>query len=101
MNTLPKIREMVRQELLKHPETRDDDFLLVARIYYDFYKIDKSRSFILVMVRHKELRLPSFESIRRNRQYLQAEKPNLYGASEEVMELRHQGECDYYDNFKK
>lgn len=93
-----KVKEMVAWELSNRKETRDDDFLLVMRIYSDFYKVEWT-PFYEVMLNHAELNLPSFESIRRMRQKLQEEMPLVYGASGQARRIRKAEEETYRREF--
>lgn len=70
---LYKISDMVWQTLKMHPETRNSDRELISVIYSDFYGVF-NQPFFKVMDRTD---LPSFESIRRCRQKLQAEDEEL------------------------
>lgn len=90
---MKKIKSMVERALADFPETRDDDFLLVARVYG--MNFDVSGSFVDIMTHHKTLGLPSFESIRRSRQKLQEEMPLVYGASGEARQIRAEEEKKY------
>lgn len=80
---LYKISDMVWQTLMVHPETRSSDRELILNVYADFYGIF-SEPFYKVMDRTD---LPSFESIRRCRQRIQAEDEELR-AVPEVEETR-------------
>ena len=75
---LYKVSDMVWQTLMVHPETRSSDRELIMNIYSDFYGIF-SEPFYKVMDRTD---LPSFESIRRARQKLQAEDEELRAVPE-------------------
>ena len=77
MSTLTKIKPQVEYLLKKYPVLRDDDFLLIGSIYHHYYDIGYDESFLQVMKNHKELGLPSFETIRRTRQKVQEENPLL------------------------
>lgn len=80
---LYKVSDMVWQTLMTHPETRSDDRELILTIYSDFYGVF-NQPFYKVMDRKD---LPSFESIRRSRQKLQAEDEELR-AVPEVEDIR-------------
>ena len=73
---LYKVSDMVWQMLKIHPETRSSDRELILNLYSDFYGIF-SEPFYKVMDRKD---LPSFESIRRARQKIQAEDEELRAA---------------------
>ena len=67
---------MVYNELTFRPKTRDDDRLLIACVYKDYFNI-RNDSFEDVINRTD---LPSFESIRRARQKLQQHHEELRGS---------------------
>ena len=75
---LYKVSDMVWQTLMTHPETRNSDRELIAVIYSDFYGVF-NQPFYKVMDRTD---LPSFESIRRARQKIQAEDEELRAVPE-------------------
>ena len=78
LESMKTLTEKVHWMLSLHPETRDDDNLLVARIMKDYYGI-RCETFLEVMKRKD---LPKFESIRRCRQKIQAEDETLRGTKE-------------------
>ena len=77
MSTLNKIKPQIEFLLTKYPILRDDDFLLIGTVYHHYYGVSHDESFLDVMKNHKELGLPSFETIRRTRQKVQEENPAL------------------------
>lgn len=77
MTALNKIKPQIEYLLRKHPCLRDDDFLLIGMVYHTYYGIGYNEGFLEVMKHHKELNLPSFETIRRTRQKVQEENPAL------------------------
>lgn len=87
---LYKVSDMVYQALLLHPETRSSDRELISVIYSDFYGVF-NQPFYKVMDRTD---LPSFESIRRSRQKIQAEDEELR-AKPEIEEARIAQQEDY------
>lgn len=91
---LSKVKEMVRFELENRPETRNNDRLLIVKVYEDYFGI-KNEPFFDVLMRDD---VPNFESIRRNRAAIQRNEPNLR-ASETVQELRFDREQVYFDFF--
>ena len=99
MANFPKIKDMVALQLTMFPETRDDDFLLIGSIYQNYYGISMNDGFVEVMMNHKDRKLPSFESIRRMRQYLQATMPLIYGASGIARAIRRSEEEQYHKEF--
>ena len=77
MSTLKKIKPQVRHLLEEYPSLRGDDFLLIGTVYHRYYGVGYDETFLDVMKRHKDLGLPSFETIRRTRQKVQEENPSL------------------------
>lgn len=91
---LSNVKEMVRFELENRPETRDNDRLLIVKVYEDYFGI-KNDPFYEVLMRDD---VPNFETIRRNRAAIQRDEPDLR-ASERVQELRFDREQVYFDFF--
>lgn len=94
MNKLYKVEDVVKEVLTEVPETRDDDFLLVTHVYYKLDPEIVGIPFNVVMLGHKELNLPYFESISRARRKLQAEYEELR-PSKEVEDARINKQSDY------
>ena len=72
-DNLTKITQMVWHCLEKYPETRSSDKKLILYVYAEFFDT-YSEPFYQVIARGD---LPSFESIRRTRQKIQAEVEEL------------------------
>jgi len=96
MNKLYKIEDTVKNVLIEIPSTRDDDFKLIAEVYYELGFDINTTSFGLMMLGHKEFGLPPFESITRARRKLQATYEELR-SSKEVAEARLNKTSDYID----
>lgn len=94
MNKLYKVEDTVKEVLKEVPAARDDDFVLVAHVYYKLDPEIVGTPFNIVMLGHKELGLPYFESISRARRKLQAEYEELR-ATKEVEEARLNKTSDY------
>jgi len=77
MGKLAQMKPQIEFLLTKYPVLRDDDFLLIGMAYHTYYGIGYDQPFLYVMKHHKELGLPSFETIRRTRQKVQEENPSL------------------------
>lgn len=73
-DNLTKVTQMVWHILDKYPETRSSDRKLILYVYAEFYGINLYESFHDVIMRDD---LPSFKSIRRTRQKIQAENEDL------------------------
>lgn len=99
MDTLNKMKGRVTFLLEKYPALRDDDFLLIGAVYYNFYGIDYADSFLDVMKHHKDKKLPSFESIRRTRQKVQEERLDL--CSSKAKQREKQISFNNYYDFAK
>lgn len=94
MSKIKTVEPLVQEVLEENPETRDDDFLLTANVYYKLNPAVTTLSFTAVMLCHKELALPALESISRARRKLQKENEHLR-ASEEVQNMRAEEELEY------
>ena len=71
MNKLYKTEDLVYKVLQEHELARKDDFILVMFVYNKI--IDTNNlSFNEIMINHKQLKLPYFESITRARRRLQS-----------------------------
>lgn len=77
MSRIKKIEPIVRQVLEEVEQARADDFLLVAEVYSRLVPECASMPFSAVMLGHKELKLPYFESIRRTGAKLRAANEEL------------------------
>lgn len=94
MNKLYKVEDIVYQVLKEVPEARKDDFVLVAEVYNKIQPLLHGVSFNRVMLGHKELGLPYFESISRARRRLQSMFEELR-PSKEVQEARDEEQLVY------
>lgn len=91
MSRVREVTPKVREILEDFYETRSSDRLLIMKVYSRFYHVPHSTPFVDVILRDD---LPSFESIRRARQRLQAEDVDLR-ACDEVDAYRRLEEEDY------
>ena len=94
MNKLYKVEDIVYQVLQEIPEARKDDFVLVAEVYNKINPEIKYCNFNQVMLAHKELKLPYFESISRARRRLQSIFEELR-PSKEVQDARLEEQLVY------
>jgi hypothetical protein len=76
MGKIKVVENTVLRLLEDLPHTRKDDFLLLDA-YYDEMCNTRLISFHNLCVNHAGLGLPSFETIRRCRQKIQAQRPDL------------------------
>ena len=91
MSRVRDVEPKVATILEAFPHTRDSDKLLVLNVYNAFYNVGVNDGFAAVMMRTD---LPSFESIRRARQKLQAKYPELR-ATDKVEAIRSAEQEDY------
>lgn len=90
------IEELVKKILTKNPKTRNDDFELIVEYYYQLCPDILNMKFSYVFLGHKELGLPSFESITRARRKVQAQHKEL--ASQKTLRKR-QELCEEYKEY--
>lgn len=80
------IAETVKSLMIKYPELKDDDKALIANVWYlEIPNITNMNAFDILQLYAKG-QLTNSESIRRSRQKLQQENPELRG---KVYEARH------------
>ena len=72
-------KTIVEWVLKKHEDARDSDFRLYGWICSHLCPEVMDMTFKDVLWRHSQLGMPSYETIRRTRQKLQEEKPELRG----------------------
>ena len=91
MAKIKKIEPIVLDILKNNPEARGDDFILVFEVYKHY--VVKDERLETICIHHKQLDLPSFETITRCRRKLQMKNPEL--ASERVKQLRAEQEAEF------
>ena len=85
MAILQKTKELVKSLLIRHPELRDDDFsLYMAAIAQslrqkNLYTTEIQKVLRILNTAHKDNIIPNPESVRRSRQKLQEDEPDLRG----------------------
>jgi hypothetical protein len=99
MANLKTIEEKVRAVLKANEEARDDDMKLYLNVCNDCVPNAGNLPLEVIMIRHKSLGIPRFESVRRTRQKLQAENPELSGSTR-MIKLR-QAQEQVYRNYAK
>ena len=90
------LTEIVKQVLTDEPVARDDDFKLIGYVYKAINPDILDKPFRTAMWYHKDFELPSFETIRRTRQKLQHDYPELRG---KCYEKRINKQTEYIDKF--
>lgn len=100
MSKIKIVEPLVKDILETDPEARKDNFILIAQVYYKLNQDIGKLPFNLVMLGHKEFKLPSVESITRARRKLQSEYEYLR-PDEETEILRTNEEAEYRRYAKK
>ena len=90
---LKTLESKVRWCLEHFPITRSNDRYLIGSVYCHFYDVDSYQPFREIILND---RLPSFESIRRTRQKIQATDESLRG-DKTTEKIRLQAQEDYID----
>lgn len=93
MAKIAMIEWIVFEALTDHPKTRGDNFLLYIEVLRHF--IDTRMPLIEVFERHKELGIPSLETITRCRRKLQNLHPELRDAKADA--IRKQEAAQFYE----
>ena len=94
MDNLKTVEGKVKAVLQKNEDARNDDMVLYLALCNLYLKNAGTMPLAEIMTRHKELGLPSFESVGRTRRKLQAEHPELLG-SVRIQKLRAKQEQNY------
>lgn len=90
------VHTLVKKILFENEETRKDDFKLILAVYDEL--IDTSLSFKSIMENHKDLNLPSLESITRMRRKCFELYPELN--DEEMAIIRNAEETQFKEYAK-
>lgn len=89
MKNIFKINDLVEDTLISKPETRNSDVTLYINVCMAINPDVQYMGFLHVLNNMKELGIPNYESVRRARQKLQADHPNLR-ANESVIDGRYE-----------
>jgi hypothetical protein len=89
------IKKRVRELLEKYPETRDDDRLLMVKYWNEFDGIPFDHTFAMNFI----TRATSPETIRRSRQYIQAQ--GFFLPTEETVLVRRRREAEMREEFRQ
>lgn len=97
MNKLYRIEGLVEKVLREYPDARNDNFILVFRVYKEINEEAVLRElFLQIMLYHKKYGFPSFEGIVRARRKLVKQYPELK-PTREVVKARDKEEMNYFD----
>lgn len=93
---LYKLEDVVKDILIKFEAAREDDFILIYRVYLAVNENAVIRQpFHELMLNHRYYKLPPFESITRARRKVQKKHPEL--ANKKIVEERLNATADYID----
>lgn len=87
------LEPLVESALINHPETRGDNFLLYNEVLKNY--IDTTAPIRDVFAKHRELGIPSLESITRCRRKLQERHHEL--RDPKAVEVRKNEESEFVD----
>lgn len=90
---MKKYDKLVEKALIEYPITRKDDFILYATVIHYIEPNIVHQPIGVVLKAHKELGIPSFETITRARRKIQEE--NIELCDEETKEKRKQRELEF------
>lgn len=91
MAKLYEVQELVYRALVDNPTTRSDDFILILEVLSNY--CDKGITLEGVIRNHKELGIPSFETITRARRKIQETHKELI--DEKAKKVRKEEEKDF------
>lgn len=97
---LKTLEQKIKYVMMRSMESRSDDWILTWGVYHWCYGMGYGTSFAEVMFRHRELELPTPESIARIRRKVQ-EKDKTFAPTDDVEEFRRQREIMFYDYAKE
>ena len=93
-----KINKLVVQILEQYPATRNSDSLLYLEVIERIGKGNSKKPIDEILLGLEELGLPCFETVRRTRQKIQAERIDLQ-ATERVQDYRAEREIEFREFF--
>lgn len=99
MSDLIHISDIVKEILIYHPKTRNSDFDLYKEVCRNINPVVMGMPFGTVMGCHKELKIPSFESVTRARRKIVSKNPLLAGDSD-VEAVRTEKESEFREYAK-
>ena len=95
MAKISNLEPLVRTALIENVETRGDNFILYAEVLRHFASIHRL-TFEEVCLHHKQLGIPSLESITRCRRKIQEREPDLRDPDAEKARLEKESEIYAY-----
>ncbi len=98
VNKLIKMEDIVKPILEENEKAREDDFYLYSEVLWKLMPHVLHYSLAKALRNHKELELPSYESVSRVRRRIQEKHPEL--ASEKVKKKRRENQ-EIYKEYAK
>lgn len=92
------LSDIVKKVLAKYPDARDDDFKVIGHVVKALNPEAMNLTFGQALWNHNKLDLPSFETIRRTRQKIQHDHPELRG---EIYQKRMEKQTEYIEKFSE
>lgn len=92
------LNELVKRILAEHKEARDDDFKVIGYVVKALNPEAMQLTFGQALWNHSKLDLPSFETIRRTRQKIQHDHPELRG---ELYLKRMEKQTEFIEKFSE
>jgi len=92
------LNEIVKDILTRSPEARDDDFKVIGYVIKEVNPMAMNLTLGQALWNHTKLELPSFESIRRSRQKIQHDCPELRG---ELYLKRMEKQAEWLEKFSE
>ena len=99
MKEISGTKALVKRILENYPQTRNSDMALYIKVMEILNKNALDKPIIEVFMNLKELGLPCFETVRRSRQWIQANFPELK-ACDIVQDFRTAREEEYRKEFR-
>ena len=93
-----QVKKIVKNILIEYPQTRNSDNLLYLTVIETIGKGNIEKPISEILLNLEELGLPCFETVRRTRQKLQAEFPELQ-ACDKVQDFRTAREEEFRKEF--
>lgn len=92
------LSDIVKKVLMKYPDARDDDFKVIGHVVKALNPEAMNLTFGQALWNHNKLDLPSFETIRRTRQKIQHDHPELRG---ELYQKRMEKQTEFIEKFSE
>ena len=92
------LNNLVKKILTEHSAARDDDFKVIGYVVQAICPYAMQMTFTKVLWNHAALGIPSFETVRRTRQKIQHDYPELRG---QLYKKRMEKQDEYVQKFSE